>query len=158
MNRKAVRVAGNADLPHIYDIELKCYEYPLNHEQLRELFYELPRVVPVAAREGNRVISWGYGIAHEDDLEIKRIATLPEYRFRGHATAVLGEIWKQAARTYRCDKDVYIMVPEYQTLSDDPDCAVGFLHALGFKATSVEPDYFHRYGRPYDGIKFSRRM
>ena len=99
---------------------------------------------------------WALGQYHRDsaEVEIKRLATHPEYRMQGFGRMIVGTLWNEACK--REAKKLFFMVPEYQTLADDPDSVSDFLWKMAFKATTIEKDYFYRYGKEYDGIRFER--
>ena len=150
-----VSIARLRDLPAIYDIELKCYEFPLEHDVLRDLF-ESPGVIPCVLSVNSRIVSWGYCICYADNEEVhvNRLATLPAFRRKGYATRILSLMWNESYKYH--PKRMKIVVPEYQMDIHDPDSVSDFLWKAGFKAVGTYRGGFERYGRRYDGIIMTR--
>jgi len=150
-----VQPVGYRDLPKVYNIELRSYEYPLEHASLQELM-ELRGSIPFIGLINGMGATWAHGMYYQAsaEVEIKRLATHPDYRMQGFGRQVIGHIWNEAVK--RDVRTLFFMVPEYQTEQHDPDSVSDFLWKMEFKATTVEKDYFHRYGRPYDAIRFER--
>lgn len=150
-----VSIAGFKDIPAIYNIELRSLEYPFAHGDLQQIL-ELPDSCPFVGKYGSRGVSWGLGVHHREDaeMEVRRIATHPDYRLNGFARTVVGHIWNEAVK--RSCKTIFLIVPEYQMEINDPDSVSDFAWKMGLKATGLEKDYFLRYGRAYDGIKLTR--
>lgn len=150
-----IQQVGYRDIPKIYNIELRSYEYPLEAAGLQQIL-EIGGALPFIGTISGLGATWALGQYHREDaeVEIKRLATHPEYRMQGFARMIVGKIWDEAVK--RQAKKLYFMVPEYQTLNDDPDSVADFMWKMNFKATGIERDYFYRYGRDYDAIRFER--
>lgn len=146
---------GYRDIPKVYNIELRSYEYPLEPAGLQAIL-ELGGALPYIGTISGVGVSWALGQYHREDaeVEIKRLATHPEYRMQGFARMMVGTLWNEA--TKREATKLFMLVPEYQTLIDDPDSMLEFLEHIEFKATTIEKDYFYRYGKEYDAIRFER--
>lgn len=150
-----IQPVGYRDIPKVYNIELRSYEYPLEAQGLQQIL-ELGGALPFIGTLSGLGASWALGQYHRDsaEVEIKRLATHPDYRMQGFARMMNGYLWNEAAK--RECKTLFMMVPEYQTLEGDPDSVKEFLEHMEFKATTIERDYFYRYGRDYDAIRFER--
>jgi ribosomal protein S18 acetylase RimI-like enzyme len=150
-----VKAAGFRDIPAIYNIELRSFEYPYAHGNLQQIL-ELAGACPFIGKYGERGVSWGFGVHHIEDAEmdVKRIGTHPAYRQKGFARTVIGHIWNEAVK--RQCKKITMVVPEYQMDPDDIDSIFDFAWKMGLRATGLEKEYFYRYGRKYDGIKLER--
>ena len=150
-----IKDVGYRDVPKVYNIELRSFEYPLEAAGLQQIL-ELGGALPYIGTISGIGVSWVLGQYHRDDgeVEIKRLATHPEYRMQGFARMMIGYIWNEAVK--RQANKLYMLVPEYQTVLNDPDSVAEFLERMEFKATGVERDYFYRYGREYDAVRFER--
>lgn len=150
-----VTPAGFKDLPKIYNLELRSYEYPIEHTALQQIL-EMPKMIPFIGTLQGLGVGWLLGVHHQEDLsmEVNRLCVHPAYRCQGRGRILVGHLWNEAVK--RNCKTIFFMVPEYQLDQNDPDCVLPFLEKLEFKATTIETDYFWRYGRPYDGIKWER--
>lgn len=150
-----VATAGFKDLPKIYSLELRSYEYPLEHNALQQIL-EIQGSVPLVGTIAGVGIGWALGQCRPEDkaLEVARLAVHPSYRMQGRGRQLVGHLWNEAVK--RQYTSIYFMVPEYQLDNTDPDSVLGFMDKLQFRAVGVETDFFWRYGRPYDGIKMER--
>ena len=150
-----VQPVGYRDLPKVYNLELRSHEFPLEHAGLQQIL-EIGGSIPFIGLINGLGVSWTLGQYYKEDaeVEIKRLAVHPEYRLRGFARQTIGHLWNEAVK--RQARTLFFMVPEYQTEQHDPDSVADFMWKMDFKATEVEKDYYYRYGRHYDGIRFER--
>lgn len=150
-----IQEVGYRDIPKIYNIELRSFEYPFEVAALQQIL-ELGGALPYLGTIGGIGVTWALGQYHREDaeVEIKRIAVHPAYRMQGYARMMIGYIWNEAVK--REATKLFMLVPEYQTTLNDPDSIAEFLDHMEFKATGLETDYFYRYGRAYDAVRFER--
>ena len=150
-----IQPAGLKDLPKIHSLELKSFEYPLEHKALQDIF-ETRGAIPLLGTLTGFGVGWGLGQYHKDEaeLEIRRLCIHPAYRRQGFARMMVGHMWNEAVKR-ECVK-VFFMVPEYRFDADESEPLTGFFEHLNFNVAGVERDYFYRYGRTYDGFRLER--
>lgn len=148
--------AGFKDLPKIYPLELKCYEFPLEHKQLEESLAS-PGNIPLIGLIGTLGVGWALGHANQlGELQVVRLAVHHDYRMRGFGRMLVGHLWNEAVK--RDCSCIYFMVAEYQLEADDPYSVAAFMDHLQFKAVGIEKGYIGRYGRHYDAIRMERKV
>ena len=143
----------------MFEVDLRCYDYPLGYSEFKTLFACLDTFRVIAADEKTNIV--GYAIYKKDSaagtLEVIRIAVLPRHRRKGIGSKLL-----LAGRDYGITANVYEMfvwVPEILCNPGDSDDQSAWLLASGFMATiPLKPAMFTMYGQKVSGIKFTRKI
>ncbi len=89
-----IRAGGPADLALLAALESRSFGVHAWHE--RALVGELDAGVVVVLEESGRALGYGIGRLILDEVELLRIATLPEVRGQGHGRALLEAFHQRA--------------------------------------------------------------
>ena len=125
------------DAKDIADIEGICFSDPWSEKSVREHIL-LDFSVNVVARHSKSGKTVGYVLGQRlyDDIEVLRVATLPEYRLRGIGESMLREFFRLSdfASGCRC----FIEVRESN------EAAISLYIKLGFSKTGMRKNYYIR--------------
>jgi len=154
-----VHSANAGDINAMFEIDLRCYDYPMGYTELKTLIACYDAFCVIAVDEKLHTI--GYAIFKKESaagiLEIMRLAVLPKYRRQG-----VGSMLLLAGRDYGITANLYemfTMVPEILCCPGQPDDMSAWLLASGFKAVlPMVPAAFLMYGKTVPGIKFTRHI
>lgn len=84
-------------IPAVADLELRCFSDPWSAEALLEVIKK-PEFCYLIACEGEKMLGYGGFYVAADEASITNIATEPEARNKGVATAVIEAIKKEAVK------------------------------------------------------------
>jgi len=144
------------DMPHIVRLDNQTQEFALDVGGIKEWFTE-KELTPYIARLSSREVGFALAMIDKpkDMIYIARVGVHPKFRRVGIGRKIVERITLEAATENI--GEVNMIVPSY-TVDDttDPWNVEQWLWKLGFKATKVVPDLFHRYNRDYDGYTFQR--
>lgn len=154
-----VHSANAGDINAMFEVDLRCYDYPMGYTELKTLLacYDAFCVIAV----DDKLHTIGYAIFKKDSaagiLEIMRLAVLPKNRRRG-----VGSLLLLAGRDYGLTANLYEMftlVPEILCCPGEADDQSAWLTATGFQAVlPMVPAAFLMYGKTVPGIKFVRKI
>jgi len=163
-----VRLTRPTDINTIRDLDIKCYDYPLEMDDWKELLNNSgkenkSRVVIV---EGHRK-SLGFGVwkmlppevgVNEQVCALHRLGVKPgKYRGKGLGKLLIKTCEAHAIRM-QADLIRYV-APDFKCNKDDEDDISGFLSLVEFYATGViVPSYKFMYGRWVDGFVFEKQL
>ena len=150
------------DIGYVANLEIKCQEYPIVLDTLKEYFLA-PEHKGLVARISNRVV--GYAIfqtvqtpdVKRDITVITRIGTHPDFRMLGVSKSLMFEIEKQAwKQSHNC---LRIYIPSYKCDDiHDPDYLVDWLYKFHFKVSKCAANTYNRYGKMWDAYVFEREL
>lgn len=162
----AIRLSRPTDINNLRDLDVKCYDYPLNMEQWQALISssgksEEARCVLVeyqsAIGSGNKPIGFGVWQKNEREFNILRLGVHKDYRRQGIGTLIIDTIVKDAVK--KAIKQIFVTVPDLHCEPGDPDDASQFLVAVGFKTNGkIVPEFRHMYGQYRDGYTFEKNI
>ena len=143
------------DMPHIVRLDVQTQEFALDVDEVKKWFTEDGKSSYIARLSGREV---GFALARAIKSEaytITRIGVHPKFRRVGIGRKIVERVVLEA--TTNDVSKVVTVVPSY-VIDDmqDPWNIEQWLWKLGFKATRVIPDHFHRYSQHYDGYIFQR--
>ena len=160
-----IRLSRPTDINNLRDLDIKCYDYPLNMDQWKTLVESSgksgeARCVLVeyqSAIGSNKPIGFGVWKFHEGDYLILRVGTVKPYRRKGIGKLIVDTILKDANK--KGIKVVKITAPDLQCRPGDPDDVSAFLIACGFKANGkILTDWKFMFGKYRDGYEFEMRL
>lgn len=140
--RAHIRWLVRQDMPAIERIERLSFAEPWQDADYRAVLRQRNCIMMVAEIDGDPVASVLY-LLHRNHIEVVRLVVDPQLRRLGLGAALLGKL-KDKTTAHRRSW-VSMRVPE--TLLD----AQRFLHACGFMAVGILPDY---YTTDVDGVLF----
>ncbi|MDY3845673.1 MAG: ribosomal protein S18-alanine N-acetyltransferase [Eubacteriales bacterium] len=125
------------DARDIADIEGICFSDPWSEKSVREHIL-LDFSVNVVARHSKSGKTVGYVLGQRlyDDIEVLRVATLPEYRLRGIGKRMLCEFLRLSDFGSECR--CFIEVRESN------EAAISLYLKLGFSKTGIRKNYYIR--------------
>jgi ribosomal-protein-alanine N-acetyltransferase len=138
MNQQSVvieRVAGEADLDLVAELEARCFTNPWTREMLaRELSQSDVAFVFVLRLPGEAVAAFCSCWVVADELHINTIAVAPEHRRRGLARDLMRHVMAEAARRGACHATLEVRA------SNEP--AQRLYESLGFSVRAVRRKYY----------------
>ena len=150
-----VSLAQIRDMPHVVRLDNQTQEFALDVDEAKKWFTDKTRT-PYIARLGGREVGFALARAVKSEAyTIARIGVHPMFRRVGVGRKIVERVVLEA--TTNDVSKVVTVVPSY-VIDDmqDPWNIEQWLWKLGFKATKVIPDHFHRYNQDYDGYIFQR--
>ena len=160
-----VRLSRPTDINNLRDLDVKCYDYPINMEQWKTLVESSgkageARCVLVeyqSAIGSNKPIGFGVWQYHDGDFLILRIGTVKQYRRRGIGHLIMDAIVKDASK--KGIKTIKITVPDIHCQPGDPDDVSAYLVKMGFKTTGlIYSDWKFMFGQYRDGYEFALKL
>jgi GNAT superfamily N-acetyltransferase len=146
--KASIRPATARDINYLMDIDLKCYEYPLDYSAWRVYITSPDIELLVATIEAAPI-----GFIVFTKTEILRLAVKAAYRKEGTGSRLINNAL-DSARQAGGDK-LDIIVPETSCLPGHPDDVSAFLMGNNFVAKPpIIEGIFEMYGRPVDGYCF----
>lgn len=155
-----IRLSRPNDINPLRDLDVKCYDYPLNMEQWQMLVQDSgqdgkARVVIVEYESGFNSQAIGYAVwqRFEGDFLLLRLGVVKPYRRRGIGHLLFDTVLKDARK--RNIPKIKVTVPACHALPGDPDNVTDFLLAMGFRASGrILPDWKFMFGKKEDGYEF----
>jgi GNAT superfamily N-acetyltransferase len=145
-----IRGAQARDINYLIDIDIKSYHFPWSVGQWRKFAGGKMCSILLATIKAEPVAVCAWKKSGKD-AEILRLATKPAYRGLGAASLLLYTV-----ESTKLQK-VSIIIPEINCFPGQPDDISAWLLSRGYQATvPILKDYFHMYGKHYDGFKFVR--
>lgn len=120
-------------IEEMYKIELDCFGSPWTVEMLREEL-ENPLSVTVTHSEGGRLAAFALGRVVADEGELYQIGTLAEYRRRGIAETLLGELHEKMR-----EKGAAVCFLEVRSRNT---AAIALYGKCGYERLSVRKNYY----------------
>ena len=163
-SQPVIRLSRPNDINPLRDLDIKCYDYPLNMEQWQMLVQASgqdgqARVVIVEYESGYSSHAIGYAVwqKFEGDFLLLRLGVVKPHRRRGIGHLLFDTVVKDARK--RGIAKIRVTVPACHTLPQDPDNVSDFLKAMGFRANGVIlTDWKVMFGRQEDGYEFEYQV
>jgi GNAT superfamily N-acetyltransferase len=146
-----IRAATKNDAHYLFDIDLKCFDFPWTLPEWR--VFGQTCLGTVATDKG---IPVGMALFKpgEDSLELVKIAVKHECRRQGIGRALIHNCLQYAKDTNL--QTVSMVVPETLLRPGDPDDISGWAIAVGFMPeTPLLRGHFELYGKQEDGVRFN---
>lgn len=128
-----VRPAAEDDIPAIAELEQLCFSSPWSEGALRDTLHS-PYACLVCAEQNSTVIAYGGLYLLGDDADITNIATHPDMRRRGAASAVLE--WLQ---TYALAHGAAALHLEVRLSNTN---AIALYESRGFRTDGIRKNYY----------------
>lgn len=122
------------DLPQIVKIEQACFECPMNYTQLYDILKVRNCIGIVVEQDKEQILGYMIYELLKDRFRMVNIAVDPFYQKEGHARKMIQYLIEKCNKKRRNNIEAYI-----------PDSNLNahlFMRAVGFRATSVERNYF----------------
>ena len=162
-----VRLSRPNDINVIRDLDIKCYDYPLEMAEWQDLLNTSGQdnqarcVLVEAYRKPLGFAVWKI-LPPEAGVNVQvcflyRLGVRPTVRQKGLGRLLLKTC---EAHATRMQADVIrTTVPDFKCKSGDPDDVSGFLSASGFMATGhIVDQYKFMYGKWVDGYIFEKQI
>jgi len=151
----SIRIAQWIDKEILYDIDLRCFDYPWDEGYWLYWFQET-RVVFIVEDDGVPVGLLA-GALNEDGLVIEKLGVKTAYRRQGASRLLLDACDDLTIQCLEKPR-IHIVIPEPWLYPDNYDCVAGWIKATGFKAKlPYLKDYFH-HGEDIDGVRCEREV
>jgi GNAT superfamily N-acetyltransferase len=143
-------------MPHVVRLDTQTQEFALDVDEAKSWFLTSGKV-PLLATLSNREVGFALIMFNIDKsiLTIERVGVHPKFRRVGIGRKIV----ERAALEAHTEGDgkVQMIVPSYIVDDQqDPWNIEQWLWKVGFKATGVASEHFHRYNQYYDGYIFQR--
>lgn len=160
-----IRLSRPTDINNLRDLDVKCYDYPLNMEQWQALVQssgktDEARCVLVEYQNpigSNTPIGFGVWQNEEGKFNILRLGVAKSYRRQGIGKLIIDTIVKDARK--KDVKTISLIVPDLHCEPGDPDDCSQFMLAVGFKPTGeIIQKHIYMYGQWREGYAFEMRL
>ena len=129
-----IKIFSAEHVPEAAEIERLCFSEPWSEKSLSYMCSENPFAVAVVDKENGRLAAYG-GVQYVlDEGNIVNIATHPDYRRRGLATAVMRELESRLK-----ERGVEIVFLEVRQSNAG---AIALYERLGFKSVGMRKNYY----------------
>jgi len=162
-----IRLSRPTDINVIRDLDIKCYDYPLEMAEWQDLLNssgkdDCARIVVVEMFKK----ALGFAVwkmlppesgVNEQVCFLYRLGVRPGVRNRGLGSKLV-ETCEAHAIKMQADL-IRTTVPHFKCKVGDPDDVSGFLHKHGFNATGhIIPEYKFMFGKWTDGYIFEKHF
>lgn len=152
----AIRPFTPADLVHLQDCDVKCFDYGWNAEEWA--FAAENYAIRIASYYGTPV-GFAVMVVVTDPKRVGHLFKLgvkPNFRRRKVGRLLIASTIAFAKAS---DVDeIESIVPEGLCRPGEPQDITGWLAKVGFRGTGVVPNYIHNMGVIEDGYKFNLRF
>lgn len=146
-----IRAATKNDAHYLFDIDLKCFDFPWSIHEWR-IFGQA--CLGTVATHNSVPVGMVLFKANDDDLLIVKIGVKHEFRRQGIGRALVDNCLQYARDTNLLT--LSMVVPETLLRPGDPDDVSGWLTTTGFKPTiPLLSQHFEMYGKSEDGVRFT---
>jgi GNAT superfamily N-acetyltransferase len=146
-----IRAATKNDAHYLFDIDLKCFDFPWTLQEWR-IFGQT--CLGTVATDKSVPIGMVLFRADDTDLNIVKIGVKSEHRRLGVGRALIASCLQYAKDTNLLA--VQMIVPETLLRPGDPDDISPWLSSVGFIPTvPLLRDFYEMYGRVEDGVRFT---